>query len=52
MDLQEQKIKDPNASVFIDTSGYVSDYSYLKQSRIYSIFETDDFSYVAHDQYF
>ena len=35
--LQEQKIKDPNAGVFIDTSGYVSDSSYVDWSRIYSI---------------
>ena len=51
-DVQEQKIKDPNANVFTDTSGYVSDTSYVDWSRIYAVFDTDDFSSIAHDQAF
>ena len=50
--LQEQKIKDPNAGVFIDTSGYVSESSYVDWSIIYSIFYSDDFSSVTNDQHF
>ena len=49
--IQEQKIKDPNASVFTDTSGYVSESSYVDWSRIYSIFYSDDFSSVTNDQH-
>ena len=52
MALQEKKIKDPNAGVFTDMSGYVSDSSYVDQSIIYAIFDNDDFSYVAHDHPF
>ena len=50
MALQEQKNKDPNDDVLTDTSGYVSDNSYLEWSRIYAIFDNDDFFCVAHDQ--
>ena len=50
MALQEQKNKDPNAVVFTDTSGYVSETSYIEWSRIYSIFYNDDFSCVDHNQ--
>ena len=52
MALQAQKIKDHNAGVFTDTSGYVSDSSYVDWSRIYVIFYSDDFLSVAHDQPF
>ena len=52
MTLQEQKIKHPNASVFTDMSGYVSESSYLDWSRIYSIFDSDAFSSVTNDQHF
>ena len=50
--LREKKIKDPNSVVFTDTRGHVSDSSYLDWSRIYSIFYSDDFSSIAHDQPF
>ena len=52
MTLQEQKIKDPSAGVFSDTSGYVSDCSYVDWYIIYSIFDSDDFSFVTNDQHF
>ena len=48
--IQEQKNKDPNAGVFTNTSGYVSETSYIEWSRIFDIFDNDDFYYVAHDQ--
>ena len=50
MALQEQKNKYLNDGVFTDTSGYVSESSYIEWSRIYSIFDNDDFSCVDHDQ--
>ena len=50
--LQEQKIKDPNAGVFTNTSGYVSESSYVDWSRIYSIFYSDYFFSVTNDQHF
>ena len=50
--LQEQKIKDPNAFVFIDMSGYGSESSYVDWSRIYSIFGSDGFSSFTNDQHF
>ena len=52
MTLQEQKIKDPNAGVFTDTSGYVFDFSYMDWCKIYSIFDSDFFSSVTNDQHF
>ena len=42
--------KDPNVGVFINISGHVSDTLYLDWSRIYSVFDNDDFSSVTHDQ--
>ena len=48
--LQEQKNKDPNAGVFIDTSGHVSKTLHMDWSRIYSIFDNDEFSPISHDQ--
>ena len=48
--LQEQKNKDPNADVFTDTSGYVSESLNIVWSKIYSIFDNDEFSCVDHDQ--
>ena len=48
----DQKIKEPNAGVFTDTGGYVFDSSYLDWSRIYFIFYSDYFSFIAHDQCF
>ena len=48
--LQEQKNKDPNASVFTDTGVRVSNNWYLDWSRIYSIFDNDEFSSVSHEQ--
>ena len=50
--LEEKKVKDPNVSVFTDTSGYVSDSSYVDWSKIYAIFYSDDFSFVGHDEAF
>ena len=50
--LQEHKIKDLNVGVFTNTSGYVSDSSYVDWSRIYDLFDYDDFSSIAHDQPF
>ena len=50
--LQEQQIKDPNAVVFTNMSGYVSDSSYVDQSRTYAIFYSDDFSSIGHDEAF
>ena len=48
--LQEQKNKDPNASVFTDTNGYMSESLIIEWSRIYTIFNNDDLSSVDHDQ--
>ena len=48
--LQEKKNKDPNASVFTDTSGYVSESLIIDWPRIYTIFDNDDFSSFEHDQ--
>ena len=48
--LQEQKNKDPNTGVFTDTSGYVSESLIIEWSRIYTIFDNDDFSSIDHDQ--
>ena len=48
--LHEQKRKDPNAGVFIDTSGHVSETLHLDWSWIYAIFDNDDFSTIPHDQ--
>ena len=48
----EQKIKYLNDSVFTDMSGYVSDSPNLDWSRIYSIFDSDDFSSITNDQHF
>ena len=42
--------KDPNFSVFSDTSGWVSETYQLDWSRIYSIFDNDDLSYFQDDQ--
>ena len=50
MALQEQRSKDPNAGIFINTSGQISKNVYLNWSRIYSIFDNDDFSAIAQDQ--
>ena len=48
--LIEQKIKDPNAGVFSDTSGYAFETLNLNWSRIYAIFDNDDFFFIDHDQ--
>ena len=48
--LQEQKSKDPNARIFIDTSGRIYENLHLDWSRIYSIFNNDDFYAILHDQ--
>ena len=48
--LQEQRNKDPNAGVLIDTNGYVSETLNIEWSRMYTIFNNDDFSCVDHDQ--
>ena len=48
--LQDLKNKDPNASVFTDTSGYVSESLIIEWSRIYTIFDNDDLSSIDHDQ--
>ena len=48
--LQEYKNKDPNAGVFTDTSGYVSESLIIEWSKIYTIFDNDDSSSVDHDQ--
>ena len=48
--LQEQKSKDPNARIFTNTSGHVVEILHLDWSRIYSIFDNDDFSAIPHDQ--
>ena len=47
--LQEQKGKHPNIGIFIDTSGHVSETLHLDWSRIYSIFDNDNFSTIPHD---
>ena len=48
--LQKQKRKDPNTRVFMDTSGRVFKTLHLDWSRIYSIFDHDDFLIIPHDQ--
>ena len=48
--LQEQKNKDPNAGVFTDTSGYVSESLNIEWSKMYTSFDNDEFSCVDHDQ--
>ena len=48
--LRELKNKDRNASVFTDTSGYVSERLIIEWSRIYTVFDNDDLSSVDHDQ--
>ena len=50
MTLQEQRSKDPNAGIFTDTSGRISENVYLNWSRIYSFFDDDDFSTIPEDQ--
>ena len=42
--------KDPNFSVFFDTSGRVSETYQLDWSRIYSIFDNNDLSYFQDDR--
>ena len=42
--------KDPNFSVFSDTSGWVNDTYQLDWSKIYSIFYNDDLSDFQYDQ--
>ena len=48
--LQEQRSKDPNARIFTDTSGQISKNVYLNWSRIYSVFDNDDFLAIPQDQ--
>ena len=50
MVLQEQRSKDPNAGIFIDTSGRVFENVYLNWPRIYLVFDNDDFSAIPRDQ--
>ena len=49
MALQEQKSKDINSGIFTNTSGCISENLHLEWSRIYSIFDNDHFSTIAHD---
>ena len=48
--LNEQNNRDPNARIFSDTSGRVSETYHLQWSRIYAIFDNDDSSTIPHDQ--
>ena len=48
--LQEQKSKYPNVEIFTDTSGRISENLHLDWSRIYSIFDNDNFLAILHDQ--
>ena len=48
--IQELKNKDPNANVFTDTNGYVSDRLIIDWSRIYTIVDNHDLYSVDHDQ--
>ena len=50
MTLQEQRSKDPNVGIFTDTSGRISENLYLEWSRIYSVFDNDDFSAIPQYQ--
>ena len=50
MDLQEQRSKDPNAKIFIESRGRISENLNLDWSRIYSTFNNDDFSALPHEQ--
>ena len=48
--LQEQKRKEPNSRIFTNTTRWVDENLYFDWSRIYSIFDNDDFSAIPHDQ--
>ena len=48
--LNEQKSKDPNVGIFSDTSGRVSETLHMDWSKIYLIFDNDEFSAITHDQ--
>ena len=48
--LQEQRSKDPNAEMFTDTTGRISENVYVDWSRIYSIFDNNDLSAIPQDQ--
>ena len=48
--LNEQKNKEPNSGIFLDTNGWVSETYHLECLRIYSIFYNDDFLRIQHDQ--
>ena len=48
--LNEQKNKDPNNGIFSYSNGRVSKTYHLDWSRIYSIFDNDDFSEIQHEQ--
>ena len=49
--LQEQKSKDPTSRIFTDTTGWVDKNLHLDWSRVYSIFDNDDFYAIPHDQH-
>ena len=46
--LNQKKRKDTNVGFFIDTTWQVSETLYLKWSKIYAIFDIDDFSSITH----
>ena len=48
--MQEERSKDPNAGVFTDTTRRIFENQYLDWSRIYSVFNNDNFSSIPHDQ--
>ena len=48
--LQEKNNKDPNVGVFTNTNGHVSQTLHLDCSKIYSIFDNQDFSVIPHEQ--
>ena len=47
--VKEKNNKDPNFGIFLDSNGCVSETYHLDWSRIYSIFNNDDFSGIQPD---